>query len=204
MDALPRCHNEIIYEPAIHMRPSSRSCDLQESSRRTDALAGCLQISEEFLRSICQYPTRADRRNAARGHSIHVLCGRDGKSHPASQRLRLDGEPGASDARLGGCVSDFEQPADQVAQIAGRRRRLDNGVDESVLLCYSVKIKWIRQWYLAKVAAESRPSASSNTQPMGFDRISAADDSGLLPVQLDDGFWNALLTSTGPNAWGES
>lgn len=196
-----------LYEPAIHMRPSSRSCDLQESSRRTDALAGCLQSVKDFFAAYASIPLEllgamplvaTAYMSFAVVTASRILLLNDSDWTVSLARLTLD-----LAAACQTLSSRFEQ-ADQVAQIAGRRRRFDNGVDVSVLLCYSVKIKWIRQWYLAKVAAESRPSASSNTQPMEFDRISATDESGSLPVQLDDDFWNALLTSTGPNAWAES
>lgn len=45
-----------LYEPAIHMRPSSSSYDPQESSRRTDILSGCLQSIKNFFLAYASIP----------------------------------------------------------------------------------------------------------------------------------------------------
>jgi hypothetical protein len=198
-----------LYEPAIHMRPSSSSHDLQESTHRTEVLSSCLQAAKDFFAAYASIPL--DILGAmplvataylafAMVTSSRLLLLDDSDWEESLTRLNFDFATTCKN------LGDRFEQADRLALSLGRRRRFDNGVDASILTAYSVKIRWIREWYLAKVAAGIRPEGAN--QSSSFPVRSAAaqqmelDDSSFLPAELDERFWSALLASNGPGNWG--
>jgi hypothetical protein len=197
-----------LYEPAIHMRPSSRSQEIRESTLRTEALSSCLQAAKDFFAAYAS--VALDRL----GHVPLVGTAYLAFAIVTSSRLMLldDSDWDMNLAPLnfdfaGACKSlgdRFEQ-GDHLALASGRRRRFDNCVDVSVLAAYSVKIRWIREWYMAKVAAGKR--SDGGKQSISFQIGGSAsqamqlDESALLPIELDEAFWSALLAAPGSGNW---
>lgn len=197
-----------LYEPAVYMRPSSGSHDLQASSRRTEVLSSCLQSIKDFfavyasvpldsLGAMPLVPTAYMAFAVVTSSRILLLDDSDWKVSLA----RLNFDFGAVCQHLG---ERFEQ-ADCLAQSLGRRRKFDSDVDESVLAAYRAKIMWIRQWYQVKASTEAGPAAntagSSTAQLMELDQLPPNDGPSLLPVELDEAFWSALLDPNGLSIW---
>jgi hypothetical protein len=107
-------------------------------------------------------------------------------------------------------LSDRFRQADSLAESLSRRRKFRDDDVTSVLAAYSTKISWVRQWYLAKVSAAAGTSGDVEGGNGPHDRLLpvsssnmdiASDDSLrphaplLLPQDLDEAFWSALLDS---------
>jgi hypothetical protein len=191
------------------MRPSSTSHDLQESTCRTEVLSSCLQAAKDFFAAYASIPL--DSLDAMPLVATAYLA----FDMVTSSRLLLldDCDWEVSLARLNfdfamACknLGDRFEQADRLALSLGRRRRFDNVVDASVLAANSVKIRWIREWYMAKVAAGIRSEwgKQSSSFPVGSTAAQPTelDDYSFLPVELDEAFWSALLASNGPGNWG--
>ncbi|KAE9376376.1 hypothetical protein N431DRAFT_529327 [Stipitochalara longipes BDJ] len=197
-----------LYEPAIHMRPSSRLQEVRESTLRTEALSSCLQAAKDFFATYAS--VALDRLGDVPLIGTAYLA----FAMVTSSRLMLldDSDWDMNLAPLnfdfaGACKSlgdRFEQ-GDHLALASGRRRRFDNCVDASVLAAYSVKIRWIREWYMAKAAAGKR--SDGGKQSLSFQIGGSAsqamqlDESALLPIELDEAFWSALLAAPGSGNW---
>ena len=188
-------------DKVLNMRPSSKSHDLQEATRRTEALSSCLQAAKDFfaayarisLDSLGMMPLGSTAYLAfAVVTSSRILLLDDSDWEVSLSRLDFDFA--AACQNLG---DRFEQ-ADCLAQSLGRRRKFDNSVDVSVLSAYRMKIMWIREWYLAKVSAGTRPAADKQLNSMPSTNTAGSPaalsmelhDSLFLSTDFEDVLWS--------------
>ncbi|KAK4158310.1 hypothetical protein C8A00DRAFT_10977 [Chaetomidium leptoderma] len=194
-----------LFEPALSIRPAPRSHDASKSTARTDALSSCLQACMDFfaaytsipIDSLGYMPLVATAYMAfAFVTASRILMLNDADWNVGVARRSLDFSATCQ------TLSDRFRQADGLAESLGRRRKIKDDEAGSVLGAYSLKIRWIRQWYLAKISAAGTvaPGVGGDNRKvpvssgMDIDPLVSSRSTSLHMIQeLDDDFWNALL-----------
>lgn len=204
-----------LFEPAVSMRPAPRSHDASKSTARTDALSSCLQACVDFFDAYTSIPIDS------LGHMPLVATAYLAFVFVTASRILMlnDADWDVGVARRSfdlsatcQTLSDHFRQADGLAESLGRRRKIKDDEAGSVLGAYSLKILWIRQWYLAKTSAGStveQPGVRGDdrvvpvSSGMDIDPLVSAQSTSLHMIQeLDDDFWDALLNSKDGCSWG--
>lgn len=196
-----------LYEPVIYIRSISRASayDAAECNARTSALWTCLTAARDFFSAFMVIPPQ--NLLCTPFHSAHVsfiivtasrlLFLGDENTSPNSTR---DPDWAVSVARdnfnfeaICSRLAEFYDEADRVTTGLGRRGRyVDN--DRSVLCLFRDKVRWIRNWYLARTRPGTEPFPG--TYPHSSGRGSVSGD---MSVASKDG---AGGKTPGPNATG--
>lgn len=246
-----------LYEPVIYIRSISRASayDAAECNARTSALWTCLTAARDFFSAFMVIPPQ--NLLCTPFHSAHVsfmivtasrlLFLGDETTTPNSTRdpdwavsvARDNLNFEATCARL----SEFYDQADRATTGLGRRGRyVDN--ERSVLCLFRDKVRWIRNWYLARTRPGTQPFPGAYPQeprgrPSGSGDVSSASKDGagghtmgsnapggggsnmptaqggqamdldysglqgqfMMPGELDDSFWQAMLDMNGGIEW---
>lgn len=190
-----------LYEPIISMRaaPISDPTALSaEPFQRTAALWKCLEAAAAFFEAhlavpAAVFPTLPFTSTGLIAFAV-VTCSRllllDGSTDwdPVLARRRLDF------AEVLVRMSARFDEADVAAKSSGMRRRVsDDGTGIYVL--YSYKLRWIRQWYLARIPGEGQQQQPAEAND-GTPNVETATDPMLsqwTDFQFDESFWQQLF-----------
>ncbi|KAK2057395.1 hypothetical protein LY76DRAFT_617213 [Colletotrichum caudatum] len=163
-----------LYEPSIGMRATSPSeaTTLTEPHCRTEALWNCLQAVQNAANALLVISV--EKFAYLPFNSVANLAYTMSTSYRLLSEGPIDWDLTLARQKLDvpdltGRLADKLEEADNIALIAGQKRRLfeDNSSRWSN---YAYRARWIRQWYLSKLVPPAKEQASSLVQ-LGSDTI---------------------------------
>lgn len=187
-----------LYEPCIGMRAvtASEAISLTEPYSRTEALWSCLQTAQTAMTALLDIPAESF------AYIAYIAVSDIAYSMMALNRLLLEDNVRDWDVtmarqkldlpELTRCMADLFEEADNVALIVGQKRRLFDD-NSSRWGNYAYRAKWIRQWYLNKVAPRPQEPLAEQSQPAPEGAVTEQNMSWLGGIAIDQSFWDILM-----------
>ncbi|WYZ46152.1 hypothetical protein EsH8_IX_000377 [Colletotrichum jinshuiense] len=187
-----------LYEPCIGMRAvsASEAISLTEPYSRTEALWSCLQAAQTAMTALLAIPAESF------AYIAFIAVSDIAYSLMASNRLLLEDNVRDWDVtmarqkldlpEIARCMADRFEEADNVALIVGQKRRLFDD-NSSRWGNYAYRAKWMRQWYLSKVAPRPQEPLAEESQPAPEGAVTEQNMSWLGGIAIDQSFWDILM-----------
>jgi hypothetical protein len=193
-----------LYEPLISMSPTpldSSSFNSYEHFQRSEGLWRCLQAASDYFAAqftICDSDLRTQPFTGIGLAAFAIVT--------VSRLLLLDNSPDWNAAAARGRLDfagalarmgDQIEAADRLARESGHSQRLLEDGDGSASR-YCFKVRWIRQWYLAKLPEEERAAMDVSTDTVPGDMTAATGQFADMPLNYGS-LWDGFLLSMDPS-----